>query len=473
MASDKNILIQGTEQLARGELDNVALSGGSVILEDSAGRYVPFGCYTTPVFPIPVSEEVLVSWNADTPEETVVETQARVLVRDNWSPWFSFGKWSPYLHRQGEWQEKQADPYVRGGRIVIPGRNAVSIQLRTYLYTNDDSRTPALRLLAASVKPKLWSKSEGRPVNRDIRLPAYSQLCRDPAFAGELSGPTTLAALMNRFGQDILPEEVAMVSQDEAPGAREENAAFYAAAAGCYGYPAWQAWLDLAGLREEIRQGNPVMARVEYAGRPEDEKPGMPWIEGVTGTATDHWLAVHGFLHDSSLEEDYVIVCDPLSGTDYGAERRYRMDSFLKAFTGMCLLMRRRPRDSGQSAPERLCCELREAESPNSYFFYRAGENLPLTPGVSGAPTPVGEEAPAAVPAEEAAPRAPIQGILACTLLEGKAYATTAHKHFRFDLTVNPDGSVKLPETICEKGRRVTVYAVDAFGRMKVAEKIL
>ena len=206
MASEKTILIQGTEELARGEMDNVTLDGGAVVLEESEGRYVLYGCYTTPVFSVPAGGEVLVSWNADTPEGTVVEIQARVMTREVWSRWLGFGKWSPYLGRQGVWQEPSAQPYVQGGRLVVPTQDTVSIQLRAYLYTNNEALTPALRLLAASVRPKAWQKQEGKPLNREIRMPSYSQLNRAPVFGGHLSGPTTLAALMNRFGQDILPK---------------------------------------------------------------------------------------------------------------------------------------------------------------------------------------------------------------------------------------------------------------------------
>ena len=35
MASEKTILIQGTEDLARGEMDNVTLDGGAVVLEQA------------------------------------------------------------------------------------------------------------------------------------------------------------------------------------------------------------------------------------------------------------------------------------------------------------------------------------------------------------------------------------------------------------------------------------------------------
>lgn len=470
MATEKTVLIQGTEDLARGERDNVTLSDGAVVLEQAAGKYVNKGCYTAPISPLPQSEELLVSWNADTPAGTWVEVEARVQYQGRWSGWLSFGKWSPFCRRQGTWQEAGADPYVQGGRLVVPTKDADALQLRAFLCTETEEETPALRLLAASARPRIWMDGKGRPLNREIRLPAYSQLCRAPAFAGCLSGPVTVAAMMNRFGQDILPEEVALACQDEAPGAKETNPAFCAAAAGSYGYSAWLCWLDLAGLRDEIRQGNPVMVRVQYAGRPEEEAPGLPWMEGVTGSARDHWLAVRGFHRDESKKEEFVLVCDPLSGTDYGAERQYRLDGFLRAFGGLCLVMRERPRDSGRHAPQRTSCYLKAAAQPNSYFFYREGQPILLEPEEWNITRPDPEDVNSQ---NTLSPVRPIKGVLACTLAEGKAYATTAHKHFRFDVTVTEEGAVKLPETVCQKGQRVTVYAIDRFGQMKVAERTL
>ena len=63
--------------------------------------------------------------------------------------------------------------------------------------------------------------------------------------------PLILAALMNRWGEDILPEEAAYLMEDKATSSTG-NAAFAVAAAGCCGYPCWQTWMDLADLRAQI-----------------------------------------------------------------------------------------------------------------------------------------------------------------------------------------------------------------------------
>lgn len=154
MQNAKNVyILSGTEAFTRGELDNVALAENAVCLEQTAGRYVLYGCYTSPVVAFPPFTELTMSWNAETPEGTVVEAQVRVLVDDKWSAWLSFGKWSPYLQRASTAQEPAAPAYVQGDTVHIPQGRAAQAQLRIYLYTDDERRTPTVRLLAASVRP--------------------------------------------------------------------------------------------------------------------------------------------------------------------------------------------------------------------------------------------------------------------------------------------------------------------------------
>ena len=48
MEQRNNLVLHGTETFSRGALDNVALESGAVVLDSSAGRYLPYGSYTTP-----------------------------------------------------------------------------------------------------------------------------------------------------------------------------------------------------------------------------------------------------------------------------------------------------------------------------------------------------------------------------------------------------------------------------------------
>ena len=63
-----------------------------------------------------------------------MEAQARVMVDGNWTSWSSFGRWSPYLEREG------AAPVTKGAvnllpdSLVLDSKTATQAQLRIYLY---------------------------------------------------------------------------------------------------------------------------------------------------------------------------------------------------------------------------------------------------------------------------------------------------------------------------------------------------
>ena len=72
----KNLyVLSGTENLMRGELDNVTIQDGHLRLDSVAGRYVLYGCYTSQPVSFPAFTRLIMSWNADTPNGTVVEAE--------------------------------------------------------------------------------------------------------------------------------------------------------------------------------------------------------------------------------------------------------------------------------------------------------------------------------------------------------------------------------------------------------------
>ena len=94
MEQRNNLVLQGTETFSRGQLDNVALDNGSVVLDSVAGRYLQYGSYTTPEFAMPAFCNLNVSWNAHAPQNTMVEVRCRVYAGGSWTGWMSFGKWA-------------------------------------------------------------------------------------------------------------------------------------------------------------------------------------------------------------------------------------------------------------------------------------------------------------------------------------------------------------------------------------------
>ena len=131
---EKNtLLLRDTEAFMRGELDNVTVADGCIVLDLVQGSYVPYGCYTSAAIPMPVFDALWVSWNAVSPSGTAVEAQARVLVDGNWTAWISFGKWSPYLRREGVPPQEKGPLRIGADVLRLDSKRATQAQLRIYL----------------------------------------------------------------------------------------------------------------------------------------------------------------------------------------------------------------------------------------------------------------------------------------------------------------------------------------------------
>ncbi len=428
MEQKRNILLRGTESFSRGEFDNVALENGAIVLDDVAGRHVLYGCYTGPELALPAFCSLNMSWNAITPHGTVVEAQCRVLAAGEWSPWKSFGKWSPeYPRKSVRSNEENSAVFVMGDlvTVAVPG-GANAVQMRIYMYTDDERVTPSVRLLAVAARPLQWEKQSGAPVNRTLYLPEYDTASHDPSFGASMDLPLTVTALMNRYGADILPEEIAYAMSDGAT-ADCHNAAYAAAAAGACGCECYQAWMDLREVRGEIRAGYSLAVEMERGGT------------GRAGGTV--WMGLRGFGHDDGVHADYVQLNDPCKPRG-AVPRTMALTDFSRYFTGRALVLHPRAHGLTGNLPLRYGCTLKNAAEGEYSYEYR-GEPFPLPEDFSG--------------------------WLACTARGDDAFATTAQRVFhRLERTAS--GGIRLPEELRVPGTRYTIYAVDAAGSMRVAE---
>ncbi len=430
MEQKNNLILQGAETFSRGALDNVALENGCLVLDSSAGRYLPYGSYTSPELAMPAFCNLNVSWNAFAPDNTMLEVRCRVYAGGDWTGWMSFGKWAPdYPRRSVHTQTEDGLVFLMGDTVTVavPG-GGTGIQLQVNLSSNDGKVTPAVRLLAAAVRPLDWERQEGAVINRKLYLPEYSLTGRDPSFGREMDLPLIMASLMNRWGEDILPEEVAYTMLDNASGS-VRNAAYAAAAAACCGYPCWQAWLDLKELRAQIHDSCSVGVEMEtrLSGQKEPVRV---------------WMALRGFGHDDAVLANYILLNDPTADSNGAVARTMAIADFQRYFTGRAIILRPKPRGIPVNRPCRLHCTLEDG-GEGEWFFVREGERDPLPEDFSG--------------------------WIACTVYDGVAYATTAHKTFR-RMEKTAGGGVRFPTEIAETEGRRSVYAVDQAGRMRVTE---
>ena len=434
-------LLSGTDAFTRGTLDNVALVENAVGLDQSAGRYLLYGCFTTQEISFPAFRQLAMSWNAFTPKGTVVEPQARVLVDGVWTDWLSFGRWSPHIQRESIQQKAEKPAYVQGDTLYVPAGKATHAQMRIYLYTSDDQVTPLVQLLAVSVRPAEWHPEPAEPYGRLIRLPAYSQRNRDPQLQQGMSAAICLTSMMNRWGQDALPEELAWGMYDFGQGDCFHHG-FMTALAGNYGYMAYRAYLSPQQVWELVKQGCSVALRMSYAASQDSAaRLGLPHLPDAFADGEDQCMILRGFaVQDNQIQ---VLVNDSLAPTDREAECSYPATQFWAAYTGEAIIMQGRCPSMGRVASQRIHCGLIASEQEDCYWFESPqGEILPLD----------GEAL----------------GTLCCTQQPEVAYATTAHKPF-FYLERQPDGTVCLKGHL-EPGRLTTVYAVYKDGSTFVAQ---
>ena len=445
MEQKNNLILQGTETFSRGALDNVALENGCLVLDSSAGRYLPYGSYTSPELAMPAFCNLNVSWNALAPDNTMLEVRCRVYAGGDWTNWMSFGKWAPdYPRRSVHTQTEDGRVFLMGDTVTVaaPG-GGVGIQLQVNLSSNDGKVTPAVRLLAAAVRPLSWERQDGAVINRRLYLPEYSLAGHDPSFGREMDLSLVVASLMNRWGEDILPEEVAYTMFDGATNGIH-NAAYAVAAAACCGYPAWQGWLDLKELRAQIHDGCSVGVEMEtrLAGQKEPVRV---------------WMALRGFGHDEEILANYVLLNDPTTG-DGAVARTMPVADFQRFFTGRAIVLRPKPRGIGPSpgaspppGPAASAAGWRTPGTENGSLPARACGSLCPRISAGGSPAPSTTGWPTPPP-----PTRPSAG------WSGRLRAGCA----------SPPKRPKR-EAGAETGGRCCVYAVDQTGKMRVAEILL
>ncbi len=403
MEQRNNLVLQGTETFSRGQLDNVALENGALVLDSVAGRSLQYGSYTTPEFAMPAFCNLNVSWNAHAPHNTMVEVRCRVYA-GAWTGWMSFGKWAPdYPRCSVSSQSEDGMIFLMGDTVTVaaPG-GGTGVQLQVNLSTNDDKVSPGGASAGSGGAASCVGKAQ-RPPAEPAALSAgiLPFRPRPQLWAGDGS------AAGHGGADEPLGRGYSAGGSGLRHGGRRTsstgNAAFAAAAAGCCGYPCWQAWMDLADLREQIHDGCSVAVQVERRVRGQRDPARL-------------WMGLRGFGHDDAVMADFVLLNDPTADTDGAVNCTMALVDFMRYFTGKAIALRPKQREAEADRPRRLRCDLRAGTQPGVYYFERRGE-------------------PADLPED-------FSGWIACAPHDGVAHATTAHRTF-LRCTRTEDGGVR------------------------------
>ncbi len=470
---------------ASGAFENTAVEGGGIRLGRRGTSFLPSGCYTSPPYYSARFTRLIPSWNADTPPGTNVEMEVRISVRGQWSRWFSFGRWSPYIPRSSP--EEQSDGVARstaeGLYVAEDGQFAEIAQARIFLNSEDADLSPRVNLIALSANAAHEPSDEPPASYRDLYMPCYSCLARDPAISGFIGGATSLAMLLNRWGEDVLPEEIARTAHDFGTG-RYSNMDFLAAVGGTYGYECFAAFAGTDFLREEVWRGRAVAALVHYrapslsgdaepdtqpGGAAENGTPGaespapaaaqtdaarapsdaapaaqaLPVLPGAHVNSSGHFVVVRGFVAREG--GDAVLVHDPMSPRDADAAREIPLNVFTSVYQGICMVLRPGPKHAGGAKPHRTVATL---ALQNGTLSLLAG-GTPVIPG------PLSREDFH-------------HATLCYTLALDSVFPTAAQRQFYYPQPAD-DGTLSF-DCAPHTGKRITFYAVTPLGKTWTAE---
>lgn len=334
-------------ELGEGTVDGAAVTGGRLVLEAATGalRYAdPHGGgvadYDTAVWRSPVVEpgsafdELVPSWNADTPDGTWLEVAVHVVTVDDARGRFVLGRWAgpepssgKGIHRtsvpdQGtSWATVSTDTL----RATGPARFR-SWQLEVVLLRPaGSSATPSIRLVGAVTSPHpacLAATSRLGAASHeavDLPVPVLSQEVHAGHYpqwdgGGEAwCSPTSVAMVLAYWGAGPSADDTAWVTppvdavvDHAARGVYDHayrgagNWPFSAAYASAYGLDAFVTRLrSLAEAEAFLAAGLPLVASVSFG---EGELTGAGY-----GTA-GHLLVIRGFTSDGD-----VVVNDPAS----------------------------------------------------------------------------------------------------------------------------------------------------------------
>jgi len=289
--------------------------------------------WTSPAYPVHiVADEVVLSWNADTPPSTGLTIEARATKPDgNATKWYVLGKWSKdgtTFPRESVDGQKDSDGTVATDTLILKSPPK-SLQVRVTLHGTQTGTKPTLKFFGISLadtKAKTNTQEPNRAAwGKEIVVPSKTQLGWKEA-SGWCS-PTSTSMALAFWSEQTQRPEIDIPVPDAAKACFDKvydgtgNWTFNTAFAGSFlGIRAYVTRLsDIRELEEWIVAGLPVVVSVSY-----------DLLKG-TKRANDpgHLMVCVGF-----TAEGEVVLNDPAHHPERGekARRIFPRANFFKAW---------------------------------------------------------------------------------------------------------------------------------------------
>lgn len=279
-------------------------------------------------------ERLVVSWNTTTYENTSIEVWIRIRTSQNWSIWFSYGKWTTDGNNTGSFSG-QKDNFARLDidELVVHSGLGEAVQVKLALSRkNIDIQSPSVRFVYASLN-SLTNRFESTISSKDILLnvPIRSQLVVEE-IGNIICSPTSLSMVFEYNGLNLSTEQVAKGTIDNGTSIYG-NWSYNVAYAGECGFNAYVQYCDsFDGVLELLKKGIPVVVSIKTKSISE--------LEGATQAyPSGHLIVVTGI----EKSDSGVMVCvnDPATKQIEDVARKYKYNQFIKAWKHLIYVIER------------------------------------------------------------------------------------------------------------------------------------
>ncbi len=375
------------EDFSLGELEGLVIDEtvGNGALKLAQGTAT--GTFVSDVIGVEPFEYLVASWNADMPQGAKLEVLVRAYVEmhKEWTSWMSWGQWSADI-RRGSADSEDALAFMDVDTLTIngsAGETGTLVQMKAVLTAAPDGASPVLRQLACTykntiegqdIKPLFYGEAIELPASAVLDTPAYSQMIREQSISNVMCSATTICVLLNDRGEDVLPEEIALVDYDKSYEGFG-NWSYSVAAAGAFGYDAYCQFGDADLLRQELAHGYSVGIGVQYSSSPSGS---YPYLENAPiGSTGGHLITITGYETIDGV--DYFYSSDSAASMDAACLVRYRADQLMNCNRSKMMYIVHDKEDVTTFLPNRIAAELVPADGvANGYKLMAGGEQVVL-----------------------------------------------------------------------------------------------
>lgn len=312
------------EEFKKGTFKNVSLTDDyKLIIKDSSLK----GMFESDPIDTLRFTELIASWNGKTSENSTIEIQIKIRSGDEWSKWFSYGKWSDNGFNKGS-KRAQDDEIGEIDIDVIETKTDViadGFKYRVMLERTEETiDSPSVRLVVASLDPynKRESDDSYETCEVDIQVPTRSQMIV-PEIGNVICSPTSLSMVLEFHGVDEDTAIVAFGCQDKRVDIYG-NWAYNVAYAGERGFESYVRKCEsINDIKEYLLEGIPVVASIKTNSVGELQGSPMAYSSG-------HLLVIRGLTNKDGA--DYIIVNDPAAKSNETVRREYKLGQFLNVW---------------------------------------------------------------------------------------------------------------------------------------------